>query len=122
MANKLIPKREIEQAKTSETIIRDTAEQVIKDFATFGMEVHFPDDLHFAYDNLFEQLKIILFDLIRGNSARLSPLLYQIDVDEKKIRKEAPELLGEHEWMAEIILEREFMKVLTRHYFKKHYG
>lgn len=118
----LIPKQEIEKSKLNEQIIRETARQVVKDFATFGMDIAFPDDLNYAYDQLFEQLKVIIFDLMQVNPSRLSALLYQIDVDEKKIRGNAPEMFSEHEWISDLILEREFLKVLTRHYFKSHPG
>lgn len=104
----------------NEQIIRETAEQVIKDFGIFGMEINFPDDLRYAYDDLFDQLKDIIFELMQKTPEKLSALLYQIDVDEKKMKSESPEMFEENEWITDIILEREFLKVLTRHYFKKH--
>jgi len=120
MSFNLIPKTEIEKSKLNEQIIRETAEQVIKDFGTFGMEISFPEDLNFAYDELFEQLKMIIFDLLQKNPSKLSALLYQIDVEEKKMRDNTPEIFSEHEWITDLILEREFLKVLTRHYFRSH--
>ncbi len=117
MKNSLIPASEIEKSRLNDQIIRDTASQVIKDFASFGMKVSFPSDINFAYDSLFAQLKIIIAELLQREPERLSALLYQIDLDERKIRAE-PELFTEHEFISEMILEREFMKVLTRHYFK----
>ncbi len=120
MSYNLIPTGEIEKSKLNEQIVRETAEQVIKDFGTFGMEITFPADLNFAYDQLYEQLKIIIFDLMQKNPSRLSSLLYQIDVDEKKMKQQAPEIFSEHEWITDMVLEREFLKVLTRHYFRNH--
>ena len=120
MTGNLISRSEIERSKQSEEIIRETAVQVIKDFATFGMDVEFPADLQYAYDNLFEQLKVIVAGLLQTNPEKLSALMYQIDLDEKKVRESEIPLFNEHEWISDLILEREFLKVLTRHYFKNH--
>ena len=122
MPYQLIPKQEIEKSKLNEQIIQETARQVVKDFATFGMDIEFPDNIHYAYDQLFDQLKVIVFDLMQVNPSRLSALLYQIDVDEKKIKSNIPEIFAEHEWISDLILEREFLKVLTRHYFRSQPG
>ena len=118
MVHKLIPKSEIEKSKLNEQIIRETSEQVIKDFGIFGMEIYLPEDLNYAYDDLFEQLKMIIFELMQKRPEKLSALLYHIDVDEKKMKAKSPQIFEEHEWITDLILEREFFKVLTRHYFK----
>ena len=120
MTKSLISKEEIEKSKLNEQIIRETAQQVVKDFGTFGIDIEFTDNLQFAYDELFGQLKIYIAHLMETNPEKLSALLYQIDLDEKKMRNPDTELFHEHEWISEIILEREFVKVLTRHYFKNH--
>lgn len=117
----LLPISEIENFKRNEQIIRDTAKQVIKDFATFGMEISFPGDISFAYDSLFSQLKIIIAELLRREPEKLSALLYQIDLDENSLKSE-PEVFTEHEFISSMILEREFLKVLTRYYFKNNPG
>ncbi len=117
----LLPISEIENFKRNEQIIRDTAKQVIKDFATFGMEISFPGDISFAYDSLFFQLKIIIAELLRREPEKLSALLYQIDLDESKLKSE-PDAFTEHEFISAMILEREFLKVLTRYYFKNNPG
>jgi hypothetical protein len=113
----LVPASEIEKSRLNEQIIRDTAAQVIKDFAGFGMDVSFPVDLRYAYEALYQQLAIIIADLLEREPERLSALLYQIDLDESKLKSQ-PELFTEHEYISAMILEREFLKVLTRHYFK----
>jgi len=113
----LLPASEIEKYKLNEQIIRDTAHQVIKDFAVFGMEVSFPGNISFAYESLYLQLKEIIAILLEREPEKLSALLYQIDLDENRMKSE-PALFSEHEFISEMILEREFLKVLTRHYFK----
>ena len=115
----LLPASEIEKLKLNELIIRDTALQVIKDFGGFGMELRFPDDITYAYDSLFFQLKIIIGELLQKEPEKLSALLYQIDLDENRLRSE-PEPCSNHETISALILEREFLKVLTRYYFKNH--
>ncbi len=116
----LIPKQEIERAKSDEEIIRETARQVIKDFAGFGMEVSFPENIRYAYNELFDQLSFHIGVLLHSDPEKLSALLYQIDLDESKFRQEQVELIHEHERLSDMILYREFLKVLTRHYFKDH--
>ncbi len=122
MTYKLIPKSEIERSKRDEQIIRETVEQIIKDFSVFGMEIDLPEDLNYAYDDLFEQMKGLVFELMRRKPEKLSSLLYQIDVEEKRMRGKPPDIFEEHEWITDLILEREFLKVLTRHYFKNFGG
>jgi len=121
MSNKLIPKSEIERSKLDEKIVMETAQQVMKDFSGFGMHIAFPEDLHYAYDELFVQLSRIIEELLHTNPEKLSALLYHIDLDEKKLSDMGKETWVEHEWISNLILEREFLKVLTRNYFK-HYG
>lgn len=121
MKYSLIPASEIEKFRLNELIIRDTALQVIKDFASFGMVVSFPVDISYAYETLFQQLKIIIAELLQREPEKLSSLLYQIDLDESRMKSE-PALFTEHEYISEMILEREFLKVLTRYYFKNHPG
>ena len=120
MSYRLISKSEIERSRLNELIVKETAEQLMKDFATFGMHIDFPEDLNFAYQELYEQLVIIIEQLLRDNPEKLSAMLYQIDLDEKKIRNTVDQGVLEHELLSELILEREFMKVLTRHYFKNY--
>lgn len=105
-------------------IIAKTARQIIKDFALFGLAVDFPENLDYAYNELYEQLYVQINDLLAVNSTKLLSLLYQIDIPEKKIRsesskkpeKELPEII------TELILERELKKVLTRIYFSNQTG
>lgn len=118
MSKSLISKEEIEKSKLNQQLVKETALQVIKDFATFGMEVNFPEELDYAYDLLYDQLTLHIADLMERYPEKLSALLYQIDIDERKIKNPDVELFKEHEWLSEMILEREFLKVLTRHYFK----
>lgn len=114
----LIPKAEIEKSRQNEKIVQDTALQIIKDFRSFGIEIEFPEDLVYAYDNLYNQLVVHIEILLQKDPERLASLLYQIDLDEKKLKNPDVELFHEHEWLSTLILEREFLKVVTRNYLK----
>ena len=114
----LLPASEVEKYKLDEQIIRETALQVIKDFASFNMDISFPETIDFAYDSLLEQLKPLIDDLMRSNPEKLSALLYHIDIDERKTNTPGLVASQYHEWLSMMILEREFIKVLTRHYFR----
>ena len=56
MSSFLIPKHELETYKKKEEIIKLTAEQIIKDFSQFGLDVSFSGVVQYAYNELFEQL------------------------------------------------------------------
>lgn len=117
MSFNLIPASEIEKFRLNEQIIRDTASQVIKDFALFGFDIRFPEGIHYVYSSLYNQLQPVISMLLETQPERLSALLYQIDLDEKKIQP-LQNSVNNPEVITELILEREFLKVLTRYYFK----
>ena len=119
--SQLISKSDIERSKQEEKFVLLTAEQVRKDFAMFGMEVIFSGDVHFAYDELFNQLLVHIDKLLLDNYEKLMSLLYQIDLSEKELVKSDPNYqfgtIGEI--ITHKILERELKKVLIRTYFKE---
>jgi hypothetical protein len=111
---------ELRKQRDDEKIVRETAAQVMKDFAMFGMEVVFPENIHWAYDELFDQLNSHVARLLDTNDKMLLSLLYQIDVSEKSIQKRAQENTANKlsQTITDLILERELKKVITRNYFK----
>ncbi len=119
--SQLISKSDIERSKNEEKFVLLTAEQVRKDFAMFGMEVKFSGDVDFAYEELFNQLRVYIENLLSNNSEKLMSLLYQIDVNEKELAKNDPNLQFETvpDIVTHKILERELKKVLIRTYFKE---
>lgn len=119
--SQLVSKSEIERSKKEEKFVLLTAEQVRKDFAMFGMEVNFSGDVNFAYEELFDQLKVYIEELLSKDSEKLMSLLYQIDLSEKELSKNDPNLQFETvpEIITHKILERELKKVLIRTYFKE---
>ena len=104
-----------------ELIVRMTAEQVIKDFGQFGMDILLPSNLHMAYNELFDQLAPNIHRLMDEDQTRFYSLLYRIDVNESAIHKGSLEMtnLPVYDVVTHLILERELKKVLTRMYFSR---
>ena len=112
-------KSEIDDPRNQTEIIRLTAEQVMKDFALFGLEITFSGNVINAYDELFEQLNLCLVDLLNSDYRRLLSLLYHIDISEKEMNKKLKSFSGEpSEIITEMILERELKKVLIRKFYR----
>lgn len=107
--------------KSRADIIEKTANQVIKDFATFGLEVHFSGNAAMAYDELSDQLYGHITVMVNNHIEKLQALLYHIDVNEKAIRRaqeEHPDW-SYSELVTEMILYRELKKVAIREYIKE---
>lgn len=119
--SQLISQSQIERSKKEEKFVLLTAEQVRKDFAMFGMDVEFSGNVNFAYKELFDQLKVYIDKLLHNDSEKLMSLLYQIDLSEKDLSKNDPNMQFETipEIVTHKILERELKKVLVRTYFKE---
>ena len=111
---------DIEIYKTKNEVIRQTAEQVKKDFNMFGMDVEFTGDADMAYNEMFMQLTAHVSHLLEIDPHRLSSLLYQVDLGENKIMESSalhPEFTLS-EVITELIIHRELKKVLIRNYYK----
>lgn len=118
MTRQLVSIQQIEKAKREEKIIHMTAAQVMKDFAQFGVHLHFSGDTTRAYEELFEQLLPVIRRMTESGSRKLQALLYQIDVNPGKLRIFKGNS-DEAEHITQAILERELVKVLTRLYFSE---
>ncbi|MFA9392586.1 MAG: hypothetical protein ACERKD_22445 [Prolixibacteraceae bacterium] len=104
-----------------EDIVRETAEQIRKDFEVFGLEITFSGKMDNVYLELHEQVKVQVEYLLAGSSDRLYALLYRIDISDKAMVKASLELphYSHVEVIAHQIILRDLQKVLTRRYFKK---
>lgn len=101
-------------------VVRMTAEQVKKDFSFHNIEITFSGNEQTAYAELKAQLTPLLAELFEKNRPRLMQLLYRIDVPEKEWKKVLALNTDEQpSKLSEIILEREFMKALTRKLYSK---
>ncbi len=101
-------------------IVRDTAEQIMKDFGMFGVEVTFSGDISNAYEELHEQLILQISRLIDHNYDKLLSVLYQVDITEREIAQAQFDLphYNHVEIIAHQVIARELKKVLWRLYFK----
>jgi hypothetical protein len=102
-------------------IIRQTAAQVIRDFSIHKFEVTFSGNEYTAYQELVSQLEPILNGMYKSNRSGFNALLYQIDISEKAFRELMQNASAEEFSLrlAEMIVQREFQKVLTRKFFSK---
>ena len=103
-----------------EEIVRATAEQIMKDFGMFGVEITFSGDTNNAYNELHQQLIDQVSVLLERNYDLLLSILYRIDITEREIAKAERELPGYNhiEILAHQIIVRDLKKVLLRQYFK----
>jgi hypothetical protein len=119
MASPLFSESEIDGYRNQEEIIRLTAEQTIKDFALFGLEIVFSGNVITAYEELFEQLNSCIVELLHSDYRRLLSLLYHIDISEKDLNsKFFPHSEEASDKLTEMILDRELKKVVIRKYYK----
>jgi hypothetical protein len=111
---------DIELYKTKTEVIRQTVEQVKKDFTMFGMDIEFTGNADMAYNELFQQLTGHVSHLLEIDPHRLSALLYQVDLGENKIMESSA---NHPDWtlpevITELVIHRELNKVLIRNYYK----
>lgn len=103
-------------------LLTQTAEQIIKDFGMFGLEVRFSGSRSNAYDELFGQIHPHIEKLMSGNYEKFMNVLYRIDLNESLLKKKLSENTSEStgEVITELIIKRELQKVVIRNYYKQH--
>lgn len=101
-------------------IVRQTAEQIMKDFGMFGVEISFSGNVKQAYQELHQQLVDQISRLIETNYDLLLSVLYQVDITEREMAKAQAELphYTHIEVIAHQVIARDLKKVLLRRYFK----
>ena len=105
-------------------IIRETADQVIRDFGLYNISITFSGNPYTAYDELRQQLAPALRNLSETSRVSLKSLLYRIDVFENEFSQITVNQSKESYFdaLAEIILRRELIKVVHRKLFKLRNG
>ena len=100
-------------------IIRETVMQLNRDINMDGMEVILSGNEQRAFVELKEQLIPIIDKLQKGERSFFNSLLYRIDINEKDYRAMMQNDGNTYfsDKLAELIIRREFQKVLTRHFF-----
>ena len=103
-----------------EEIVKQTAEQIMKDFGMFGVEINFSGDTAQAYNELHHQLIEQISLLVERNYELLLSVLYQVDITQKEITKAEQDLphYSHIEIIAHQVIVRDLKKVLIRRYFK----
>ena len=103
----------------NEDIVLATAEQIMKDFGMFGVEITFSGNTSQAYNELHQQLITQITLLIERNYDLLLSVLYQVDITEREIAKAEIELphYNNIEIIAHQVIVRDLKKVLLRRYF-----
>ncbi len=119
--NKLLSQEQLQSAYRKVELIRETAQQIIKDFSLFDEEIAFSGKTETAYQELYEQIYPIIDRLLNLDSSRFFAMLYAIDVEEQKVRNL---LFGEHnvsavEEICKLIIERELIKVVYRKHWSE---
>jgi len=98
-------------------VVRDTAAQVIKDFAMISIDFKFSGKEETAYEELKAQMIPALQRLYENDSTRLKSLYYRVDISEKKLHALPASKEEMIPALADLILERELIKVITRKLF-----
>ncbi len=101
-------------------LIKDTANQIIKDFEMFGLEIKFSGNAYNAYEELFEQIQPHIKKIIDTNQSKFMGILYRIDVNDEHIKKAIKENASESfsEIITDLIIKRELQKVVIRNHYK----
>ena len=114
----LKPKLMLQQTDLLEKLVL----QLLKDFATAGLDVRFSATTNSSYDWLLGELNALIQPLFESSSSKLYALLYRIDVTDKDIAKAGLDLkdYSHSEIIAHAIILRELKKVLIREYYDTH--
>lgn len=101
-------------------IVNETAEQIMKDFGMFGVEITFSGEVANAYKELHDQLVTQISKLVQYNYDKLLSVLYQVDITEREIARAQLDLphYNHVEIIAHQVIARELKKVLWRIFFK----
>lgn len=101
-------------------IVQQTAEQIMKDFGMFGVEITFSGDIDNAYQELHRQLINQITGLVETNYDLLLSVLYQVDITNREIVQAEQDLphYTHIEIIAHQVIARDLKKVLLRRYFK----
>ena len=101
-------------------LIKDAANQIIKDFDMFGLEIKFSGNAFNAYEELFEQIEPHINQLINSNQQKFMSILYRIDLSDEQIKRAVNENSSEpfSAIVSDLIIKRELQKVVIRNHYK----
>lgn len=112
----LITKDNLPEYWDNEAFVKATIEQINKDFAKFNIKALDYDESQPQIDQLVDEMRMLLMDFFKHQSAQLPQLMYAIDIPEKAFNQLTSSLnfFGD---LAEMILHREALKVFLRKKF-----
>jgi hypothetical protein len=101
-------------------LIKETADQIIKDFDMFGIEIKFSGSAYNAYEELFDQIEPHISQLIHSNQSKFMGILYRIDLSDEQIKKAVRDNNSESfpAIATDLIIKRELQKVVIRNHYK----
>lgn len=101
-------------------LIKATADQIIKDFDMFGLEIKFSGNAYNAYEELFDQIEPHIDKLIHSNQQKFMSILYRIDLSDVQLKKAVNENTTESfsAVVSDLIIKRELQKVVIRNHYK----
>ena len=101
-------------------IIQATADQIIKDFEMFGLEIKFSGNPYNAYEELFDQAEPHIRKLIDSNQQKFIGILYRIDLSDTQVKKAMNDNSSGtfSEVITDLIIKRELQKVVIRNHYK----
>ncbi|MDF2437412.1 MAG: hypothetical protein K0Q95_1788 [Bacteroidota bacterium] len=101
-------------------LIKATADQIIKDFEMFGMEINFSGNAYNAYEELFDQIEPHIKTLIDSNRSKFMGILYRIDLNDEQVKKAVDNNSSEpfSAIITDLIIKRELQKVVIRNHYK----
>ncbi len=97
--------------------VQETSDQLIKDFTMLDIPLEFKPLANQPYIELFNQAKEKIGELFEKDYHGFLNLLYRVDLSEEDLHRVVthsvpPQL---YEDITELLLKREFMKVVLRH-------
>lgn len=114
-----LTRSELIDISAREELIKATANQIIKDFAEFGLEINFSGVTANFYNELFSQMEEHVKTLIANQQSKFYSFLYRIDISNKELALYEQEMVGQPKStiITELIIHREIKKVLYRTYY-----
>ena len=102
-------------------LLKETADQIIKDFQMSGFEITFSGNSDNAYKELFIQIYPHINELLGKNYEGFMNLLYRIDLDERLVLRKSEENKHQNtaELITDLIMKRELQKIVIRNYYKQ---
>lgn len=99
-------------------------EQLKKDFESAGWETNFLDNLSVHLESIKKTICQQLMIMVKCDGAKLSALLYRVDISEQQIKKYsgANPKLNFEDLLTELIIKRILQKVIIKESYGKHGG